>query len=209
MELSFLTISRDKHTQAINVCTHTDIQTRTHRDIQTRTHTCNGTSLANFSSLSPHNTLRRGQGAACVVQKEAAYLLCDLYTHEHLSGLGKRTDPSSHCRYRVMFSALQITIPAAQESSDSSVAMAVSQLLAKSPLLQYKVTTLVSFLHVAMWLASPTGTGTQVTCVITSSGLFSSCRSLLDAGLNRGPPNPQMWLEAQWRCSSSSPQGRG
>lgn len=91
-----------------------------------------------------------------------------------------------------MFSALQIITTAAQESADSSVAMAVSQLLAKSPLLQSKVTTLVSFLHVAMWLASPTGMGTQVTCAIASSGLFPVAEAPPGCWLEQRTPPPTL-----------------
>lgn len=163
---------KQRQTHTSHKCMHTYRHTNTHTQRHTNTYThMQWHQLGKFFLTESSQHLEE-RARSCLCCTEAAYLLCDLYTHEHLSGLGKRTDPSSHCRYRVMFSALQIIIPAAQESSDSSVAMAVSQLLAKSPLLQYKVTTLVSFLHVAMWLASPTGMGTQVTCVIASSGLF-------------------------------------
>lgn len=147
-----------------------------------------------FLTESSQNLEERARSCLCCT--EAAYLPCDLYTHEHLSGLSKRTHPTSRCRYRVMFSALQI-ITTAQESADSSVAMAVSQLLAKSPLLQYKVTTLVSFLHVAMWLASPTGLGTQVTCAILPAQDFFQLQKPPGCWLEQRTPKPSNVVEAQ------------
>lgn len=159
LELSLLTISRDKYTQAINVCTHAP-QAHKHAHTQTQTHAHIqwhqlGKCFLAESSQNPEERAR-----SCLCCREAAYLRCDLHTHERVSDSSRCTEAGSHCRCRVMFSGRQIKTEA-QECADSAVAMADSQQLAKSPLLQYKVTTLVSFLHEAMWLASPTGMRTQ------------------------------------------------
>lgn len=63
---------KQRQTHTSHKCRHTYRHTNMHtqRHTNTYTHTCHGTSLASFSSLSPRKTLRRGQGAACVVRKQ-------------------------------------------------------------------------------------------------------------------------------------------
>lgn len=95
-ELSYLTISRDKCTHAISVCTRTDIKhahRHTNRYTQTykHAHTCNSATLATFFLLSPHKNPEE-RARSCLCFTEAAYLWCDLHTHEHVNDFSKCTN---------------------------------------------------------------------------------------------------------------------